>query len=103
MDVERAATIVTFGDAGELEVSIRDSYKAIGNDEHRTVAARTARDRPARPLASTWSVVSFSTSQPRGLFLILLPDVAEPLGLGALSGVENRPDDGRTSVGMKRD
>jgi hypothetical protein len=41
--------------------------------------------------------------QPRGLFLILLPDVAEPLGLGALSGVENRPDDGQTYVGMKRD
>jgi hypothetical protein len=35
--------------------------------------------------------------------LILLPDVAEPLGLGALSGVENRRDDGHTSVGMKRD
>ena len=56
-----------------------------------------------RPLACAWSVVNFSTSQPRGLFLILLPDVPEPLGLGALSGVENRPDDGRTSVGMKRD
>ena len=30
-------------------------------------------------------------------------NVAEPLGLGALSGVENRPDDRQTSVGMKRD
>jgi hypothetical protein len=29
--------------------------------------------------------------------------VAEPLGLMALSGVENRPDDGQTSVGVKRD
>jgi hypothetical protein len=35
-------------------------------------------------------------------FLILFPDVAEPLGPGALSGVENRPADGQTSVGMKR-
>jgi hypothetical protein len=41
--------------------------------------------------------------QPRGLFLILLPNVAEPLGPGALSGVENRPDEGQTSVDMKRD
>jgi hypothetical protein len=40
--------------------------------------------------------------QPRGLFLIILPDVAEPVGRGAASGVENRPDDGQTSVGMKR-
>ena len=41
--------------------------------------------------------------QPRGLFLILLPDMAEPLGLGALSDVENRPDNGQTSVSMKRE
>ena len=38
--------------------------------------------------------------QPRGLFLILLPDLVGPLGLGAIPGVENRPDAGRTSVGM---
>jgi len=41
--------------------------------------------------------------QPRSLFLILLPDVAELVGLRELSGVENRPDDGQTSVGMKRE
>ena len=32
-------------------------------------------------------------------FLIRLPDLAEPLGLGATPEVENRPDDGPTSVG----
>ena len=41
--------------------------------------------------------------QTRGHFRILLPDLAEPLGLQALTGVEKRPDDGRTSAGMKRD
>lgn len=41
--------------------------------------------------------------QLRGLFLILLPFVAEPPGLGALSVVENRPDDCQTTVGMKGD
>ena len=35
------------------------------------------------------------------LFLIILPDVAEPLGLEAPLGVEGRQDDGQTSVGMK--
>jgi hypothetical protein len=29
--------------------------------------------------------------------LTFLPDVAESLGLGALSGVENRSDDGQTA------
>jgi hypothetical protein len=38
-----------------------------------------------------------------GAFSLLLPDLAEPVGLGTLSGVDNRPDDGQTSVGTKRD
>jgi hypothetical protein len=34
---------------------------------------------------------------------MLHPDLAEPVSLGALPEVENGPDDGRASNGMKRD
>jgi hypothetical protein len=57
------------------------------------------RDSPAGSASRIEAAGSSARSQRRAL----RPDVAEPLGLGALSGVENRPDDGQTSVGMKRD
>ena len=67
MDVERAATIVTLGDAGESDVSVRRSRTQTGGDrEDRRVGRKACRDRLAlAALALSWSVASLSASQDR--------------------------------------